>query len=71
MPCAISCKITDCRSYSDLLGPTPVPRYQLANELTVIIISGLLPSRSFPASAFASADGYQRLESGAPGKFAK
>ena len=63
--------MTDCRSYSVLLGPTPVPLYQLANEFTVIIISGLSPSKSFPANAFASADGYQRLESGAPVKFAK
>lgn len=35
-------------------------------EFTLIEISGVRGSRSFPARAFAIADGYQRSLSGAP-----
>ena len=62
---------TDLRSYSRVVGaPSPL-RFQFALELTFMMISAFLKSKSFPARAFASADGYQRLESGAPENPAK
>ena len=62
---------TDLRSYSLVVGAPSPRRFQLPREFTFIIISALLTSKSFPASAFARADGYQRLESGAPENPAK
>ena len=57
---------TDSRSYSEEVG-TPSPRvFQVAAELTWIIISGLALSKSFPANAFAAADEYHSEGSGAP-----
>ena len=62
---------TDLRSYSRVEGvPSPL-RFQLPLEFTLINISALLTSKSFPASALARAEGYQRLESGAPENPAK
>ena len=50
--------------------PSPL-RFQFPLEFTLINISAFLKSKSLPASAFARADGYQRLESGAPENPAK
>ena len=59
------------RSYSCVEGaPSPL-RFQEPLEFTLIIISAFLKSKSFPASALARAEGYQRLESGAPENAAK
>ena len=70
-PCPISWIKTDLRSYSLVVGAPSPRRFQLPREFTFIISSALLTSKSFPASAFARADGYQRLGSGAPEKPAK
>ena len=51
-------------------APSPL-RFHDPLEFTLIFISALRISKSFPARAFASADGYQRLESGAPENPAK
>ena len=51
-------------------APSPL-RFQDALEFTLISISAFLTSKSFPASALARPDGYQRLESGAPENPAK
>ena len=62
---------TDLRSYSRVVGAPSSGRFQFALEFTLMTISADLKSKSFPASALARADGYQRLGSGAPEKPAK
>ena len=57
---------TDSRSYSIDDG-VPSPRvFQMAPELTWMIISGFALSKSLPANAFAVADEYHSDGSGAP-----
>lgn len=57
---------TDSKSYSLLVGE-PSPRvFHLALELTWIIISGFVLSKSLPDKAFAKAEVYQSDGSGAP-----
>ena len=70
-PCAISWRKTDRRSYSRVVGAPSPRRFHAARALTLICISEFRISRSLPASAFANAEGYQRLGSGAPENPAK